>query len=209
MVTKLKIIVGIINIGVGNIGSVMNMLKRLGIKSVLVTDENHFHGVTHLILPGVGSFDAGILNLNNSGLKDILWDKVFNEKLPILGICLGMQMMTNGSEEGNQLGLGWISAEVNLLKLKDNTIKVPHMGWNRPQIVRSSPLLKDIEQNCRFYFVHSYAVSCHNHEDVILKVNYGGIEFVAGFQNKNIFGVQFHPEKSHRFGMQILSNFIG
>jgi len=160
-----------------------------------------------IILPGVGSFDTGVLNLRNSGLGAVLNEEVMARKKPILGICLGMQLLTAGSEEGEFPGLGWIKAVSKKFKFSSKDLKIPHMGWNYVRPVNTKSLFKglDTEKN-RFYFVHSYYVECTNEENVLAKCSYGN-DFACAIVKDNIYGVQFHPEKSHKFGMTLLKNF--
>jgi glutamine amidotransferase len=200
--------VTIIDYKVGNIGSIQNMIKRIGTDAIVSSREVDIKNAEKLILPGVGSFDYGMTQLSNSGLIDVLNQKVLIEKTPILGICLGAQMFTNGSEEGSLKGLSWIDAETKKFKFSDNQkIKVPHMGWNEVVLKKESLLFKDMYLNPRFYFVHSYYLKANTSDDVLTETNYG-FDFVSALEKENIVGVQFHPEKSHKFGMKILNNFI-
>ncbi len=197
----------IVDYGMGNVGSVFNMLRKLRAKVQISSDENEISKSDKLILPGVGHFDRGMDSLKSSGLATILSEQVLVNKKPILGICLGMQMMTRGSEEGVQQGLGWVAADT--IKFSpDNDLKIPHMGWNQ---VRSSIGAKLFEPTPaepeRFYFVHSYYVSADNPKDVAAYCFYSH-DFVASFEVGNIMGVQFHPEKSHLFGMNLFQRFI-
>ncbi len=197
----------IIDYGIGNVGSIKNMLKKVGVKSQITSNLHEIEKAEKLILPGVGSFDYGMTQLKNSNFIDILNQKVLYEKKPILGICLGMQLLTNGSEEGTESGLGWINASTIKFKFEDyNNLKVPHMGWNEVQLKKESKLLRDLPVSSKFYFVHSYYVKCENKSNIILSSTYGH-EFTCGIEQENILGVQFHPEKSHKFGMKILKNF--
>jgi glutamine amidotransferase len=199
----------IIDYGVGNLGSIQNMLKKLGVDSIVASDPSAIEGATKLVLPGVGAFDAGMSQLNASGLRAALDAAVFERKLPVAGICLGMQMMTEGSEEGNLPGLGWVPARtVRFLPAAGETMKIPHMGWNVVKNVKDSPVLDFLEGESRFYFVHSYHVHCRDREDALLTTQYGSITFDAAFERNNILGFQFHPEKSHRFGMALLKGFL-
>jgi glutamine amidotransferase len=199
----------IIDYGVGNLSSIRNMLKRLGTESKISTSLFDIEHADKLILPGVGSFDYGMTQLKNSGLLDILNKRVLVDKVPILGICLGVQLMMEGSEEGNMQGLGWIKGKTiafDKTQLSPNQ-KIPHMGWNQVKEFEGSSLFNGMYAEPRFYFVHSYHLKATWPEDVLLKTNYG-YDFAAGIESGNILGVQFHPEKSHKFGMKIFENFI-
>ena len=192
----------------GNLGSVMNMLKKIGAKASISSEPDKIAHADKLILPGVGAYDNGMQNLSSRGLVDILNEKVLNEKTPILGICLGAQLLTRKSEEGTLPGLGWIDAETLRFQFPDgsNHLKIPHMGWNEISIQRENSLLCGFEDKPRFYFVHSYYLKCNNVDDVIA-TSFHGIEFTAAVNKDNIWGTQFHPEKSHAFGMKVMRNF--
>lgn len=196
----------IVDYNMGNIGSIRNMLRKSGIESETTSDPDKIQTSTRLILPGVGSFDAGMENLQKRDLIDVLNERVLKAKVPTLGICLGMQLMAHESEEGNRNGLGWISARARRFQSTSSQYKVPHMGWNLVSAVRGSPLLYGLPAERRFYFVHSYYVHCDEESDVLLTTHYG-FDFHSAFQRENIAGVQFHPEKSHKFGMKLLENF--
>lgn len=200
----------IIDYGCGNLGSIQNMIKKIGAQSIISSDKEAIANAQKLILPGVGSFDTGISNLHERGLWEILNKKVQVEKTPILGICLGMQLMTNGSQEGKLPGLGWIDAKTIRFNFGNTTIKrtIPNMGWNYIAIQKQSTLFNDMYENPKFYFVHSYYVMCNNAEDKLATADYG-ITYDCAFEKGNIYGVQFHPEKSHKYGMKLLQNFIG
>ena len=195
----------IVDYDMGNSRSVVNMLQRIGFKAEITRDHKKLESAEKLILPGVGSFDTAMKNLEHFELKELLDRKALIEKVPFLGICLGMQILTNSSEEGNLSGLGWIKGSASKFK-SENDIKVPHMGWNYIQPSSNSRLCKNLEDNSRFYFVHSYYVQVNEEEHSSMKTKYS-LEFDSGIEKDNIFGVQFHPEKSHKFGMQILKNF--
>lgn len=199
----------IIDYGIGNLGSIYNMLKKNGSEAIITSSIEEISKAKKLILPGVGSFDYGMLKLRESGLIDLLNQKVVIGKTPILGICLGMQLFTNRSEEGNSKGLGWIDAQTVKFNMQgDNSkLKIPHMGWNRITIKKQSVLLNDMYEDARFYFVHSYYVQCNQQEDILTTTEYG-FEFHSGLEKGNIAGVQFHPEKSHKFGLRFLKNFV-
>jgi glutamine amidotransferase len=198
----------IIDYGLGNIGSLQNMLKRIGEEAIISSNKNEILAASKLILPGVGTFDTGMRNLKSSDLIDTLNEAVLVQKKNILGICLGAQLMLNESEEGIEKGLGWINGKVVLFNHKENSVKVPHMGWNNLIINDSFNLFNEmIENPPRFYFVHKYHFSLNDNNDVTSLCKYG-YEFPASFQKENIYGVQFHPEKSHQFGISLLKNFI-
>lgn len=197
----------IIDYKLGNTGSIINMLKRSGHKAVVSSDPDVIAKAEKLILPGVGHFGVAMEQLEQRGLIDALNHKVLKEKTPILGICLGMQLMADFSEEGNCKGLSWINARIERFKLQVNSaLKVPHMGWNDVQAKKQHPILTGLEQDSRFYFVHSYHAMCTDQDNVLLETTHG-YPFTAAFTKENITGVQFHPEKSHRFGMTLLKNF--
>jgi imidazole glycerol-phosphate synthase subunit HisH len=199
--------IAIIDYGVGNPGSVLNMFKRIGVDAYISDNPRGICNAQKLILPGVGSFDTGMLNLNNSGLLPDLNRLVMIEKRPILGICLGMQLMTNTSEEGALPGLGWIDAETVKFKFDSfHNFKIPHMSWNLASVRKENILFDEEKSEKKFYFVHSYYVKCNDDSDILTETNYG-INFTSSFQRENIVGVQFHPEKSHRFGFRFMENF--
>lgn len=196
----------IINYNLGNLNSIANMLRKIGYDCEITGDAEKIQKAKKLILPGVGAFDHGIKNLYDLRLIDVLKAKVLEEKIPILGICLGMQLMTKSSEEGVLSGLGFINAATKKFVLASN-YKIPHMGWNTIEIKKKSTLTSNMEhEENRFYFVHSYYVHCEQESDILATTHYG-IDFVSMFEHDNIFGAQFHPEKSHKFGMQLLKNF--
>jgi imidazole glycerol-phosphate synthase subunit HisH len=199
--------IAIIDYGMGNIASVLNMLKRIDVRNVKLTkDIREISNADKIILPGVGSFDNGMINLKNTGLIEILNKKVLTDKIPVLGICLGMQLLTNGSEEGKEKGLGWIDASTVKFKFNEGSqTKIPHMGWNYISPSASSNLLRS-ETKQKFYFVHSYYVKCNKPQDIAATCKYE-TEFTCAVEHENIFGVQFHPEKSHKFGMHLFEKF--
>jgi glutamine amidotransferase len=182
------------------------MLGYLFVDAQISSDPSEIVNAERLILPGVGHFQHGMEQLQQLGLIEVLQKVVLEDKKPILGICLGMQLLTKHSEEGNIDGLGFINAQTIKFKQDDSKLKIPHMGWNTVEYKKESYLRNDISLDPRYYFVHSYFVECNNTADVLCTTNYGA-EFVSGFQHNNIFGLQFHPEKSHKFGMQLLANF--
>ena len=201
--------IAIVDYGAGNVASIANMLKRLGQAAVLSSDPAVLEQADKLILPGVGHFDYGMEKLEASGIIPLLNRRVLEEKIPILGICLGLQLFTRRSDEGVRPGLGWIDAETiafdrSRLGLTD---RIPHMGWSTLQVVRSSRIFTPLDAAARFYFVHSFHLQCQQREDVIGQITHGYPIDVA-VERGNIFGVQFHPEKSHRFGIEVLRNFV-
>jgi glutamine amidotransferase len=198
----------IINYGMGNLGSIANMLKKIGEKALITSDKGVVASAEKLILPGVGAFDNAITNLRTLGLIEVLNKKVLEDKVPIFGICLGIQLFTKRSDEGTLPGLGWIDAEtVSFAKHLDTAKnKIPHMGWNTVEIKKDHLLFNKQDQDLRFYFVHSFFLQCASLQDVLTTTTYG-VEFVSSVQKENIMGVQFHPEKSHRFGMTLLRRF--
>jgi glutamine amidotransferase len=196
----------IVDSGVNNVGSIQNMLKKIGVRSVVAKSREEVLRADKLILPGIGAFDAGMGALARAELIDALNTKALEQKTPVLGLCLGMQLMTRGSEEGSLPGLGWLNAETVRFDAASG-LKVPHMGWNLVAPAKESPIVSGWQPDSRFYFVHSYYVRCADRCDPLLTATYGPISFDAGFQHENLFGVQFHPEKSHRFGMWFLKNF--
>jgi glutamine amidotransferase len=199
----------IVDYGMGNLRSILNKLQRVDAEVVISSKVEDIEKAEKLILPGVGSFAAGMENLEKYNLIPILTKKVLAEKVPILGICLGMQLFTIRSEEGNAEGLGWIDAETKQFEFERNNIKlkIPHMGWNSIDIRRNSALLKDVPRNSTFYFVHSYHVCCNGTNSVVATTNYG-YDFTSVIEKENVFGTQFHPEKSHKSGVRILKNFV-
>jgi imidazole glycerol-phosphate synthase subunit HisH len=198
----------IIDYKTGNLGSIQNILKRIGEPSVVTSDPAVIANATKLILPGVGAFDTGMKNLTELGLIDILNKKVVNEKVPVLGICLGMQVLSKGSEEGTLPGLGWIDSTTVRFRFQNTAeYKIPHMGWNFINQHKPSRLFDNMHTDPRFYFVHSYYFSPADPEDILTTTTYE-IEFTSSVEKGNILGVQFHPEKSHKFGMKLLKNFV-
>jgi glutamine amidotransferase len=195
----------IVDYGMGNLGSIKNMIKKIGHECKISQDPDVILNATKLILPGVGSFDQGMANLQSLNLIGPLTQKVIEDKIPTMGICLGMQLLTQKSEEGVRPGLGWIEAEV--IKFEDLELKVPHMGWNVAKPEKESLLFSNDGTEQRFYFVHSFRVICKNEEDVLTATQYGN-KFVSSFSRDNIYGVQYHPEKSHLFGMNLLKRFM-
>ena len=194
--------IAIIDYGTGNLASIKNMFSYIGITSVITNQRDVIKKASKIVLPGVGTFDRGIENLKALDLIDILEEQVVNYGKPFLGICLGMQLLGLGSEEGDKKGLGWIKMYAK--KFPQGDKKVPHMGWNTISEYSANALVT--EANQKFYFVHSFYVETEEPEETILKTSYG-VDFASGVAFKNIFGVQFHPEKSHKYGMSLLSKF--
>lgn len=195
----------IVDYGLGNLVSVKNMFKKLGVEAVISDKIEDIENADKLILPGVGAFDNGMNLIKSKNLLPSLNKKVLLEKTPVLGICLGMQLLTKCSEEGKEKGLGWIDAETIKFAFTDKTLKIPHMGWNYIDVKRENKLIGKMSHQ-RFYFVHSYYVKCSNDSDSIATCNYGH-DFTCMVNHENIYGAQFHPEKSLKFGMELLSNF--
>lgn len=199
----------ILDYGMGNPGSMHNMLRRIGALSIVTSDHDALMSASAVILPGVGAFDNGMQKLESSGVLSCLQQRVLLDKVPFLGICLGMQLLLENSEEGNLPGLGWIPGFVKRFDfsgLNKAGLKIPHMGWNLVQATHATSLFQGLDQESRFYFVHSYHVRCNDQAHVLGTTEYG-YPFVSAVQKENIYGVQFHPEKSHRFGMTLLKNF--
>lgn len=198
--------VAIIDYGLGNLGSISNMLKVIGEKNIITSDKTQIESADRLVISGVGAFDAGMENLNQSGLSDVIKENA--RKKPILGICLGMQLLGERSEEGKTNGLGLIPFENRRFKFGDSAnFKIPHMGWDVVSFKRKHPLLDGLEGEQRYYFVHSYHAVCDSSENILMTCDYG-YEFAAAVIKDNVIGVQFHPEKSHDFGMALLENFV-
>lgn len=198
--------ISIIDYGVGNIGSIINMIKKVGGVSEVINDPSQLDRAQKLLLPGVGSFDHGMSNL--AAWKNSLDHVVLEKKTPILGICLGMQLLANRSEEGKLAGLGWIDADVVRFdtKIIEQHLRIPHMGWNTVDVKKANPLLNETEEN-RFYFVHAYHIQCKNVSDVLSESKHG-YTFASAVSRGNIYGVQFHPEKSHKFGMALIKKYL-
>lgn len=200
--------VTIIDYGVGNIAAFINIYKQLDIPVRKAHKAEDLEEATKIILPGVGHFDYAMQRFNESGMREIVERLVTLEKKPVIGICVGMQMMANRSEEGLLPGLGWIDAEVHKFDDGQRSAKVPlpHMGWNDVFATTQSTLFSGLEQEARFYFLHSYYFHCNQSGNSVADAEYG-IRFTCSVNNENIYGVQFHPEKSHRFGIRLLKNF--
>lgn len=198
----------IIDYGVGNINAFVNVYKRVDVPVKIAKTKEDLEGAQKLILPGVGHFDHAMTQLNNSGMREKLDDLVLNQKVPVIGICVGMQMMANKSDEGIMEGLKWIDATVKKFdetKIQQVT-RLPHMGWNDVKPVKDVGLFEGLQDNSIFYFLHTYYFECNNSEDIMAVTEYGG-EFASAAHHENKFGIQFHPEKSHHYGEILLHNF--
>lgn len=198
----------LIDYGVGNINAFTNVYKRLNIETKIAKTASDLNSAEKIILPGVGSFDYAMHRLNNSGMRERLDELVLQEKVPVVGICVGMQMMGNSSDEGNSEGLKWIDADI--LKFDPALIKyvtkLPHMGWNDVVPTKPNKLFTGLESESLFYFLHSYYFKCKNSDDSIAVSEYGEL-FTSAVNHKNVYGIQFHPEKSHHYGEILLNNF--
>ncbi len=200
--------IAVIDYGIGNVCSIVNMLKKLGVTASLVSDIEGIYKAEKIILPGVGSFDSGMQKLRASGLIEVIKKHAIDLEKPLLGICLGMQMLGRRSDEGKESGLGFIPFENKRFSFKEeNGLKIPHMGWDITDVrMKEDPLVSGLEKNPRYYFVHSYHAVCDSETNILMSCEYG-YNFTAAVKHKNIYGVQFHPEKSHKFGMALLDNF--
>jgi len=201
----------VLDYGMGNTASMLNMIRKAGGQAELCSNPEDLNNASAIILPGVGAFDNGMDKLEKSGLLDVLRHKVLEDKVPFLGVCLGMQLLFEKSEEGQQPGLGWLKGNVTRFDFSglhlDRSLKIPHMGWNVVHPHTYENLYAGLEEEARYYFVHSYHVNCINSADVLATTNYG-YEFACSVRHENIWGAQFHPEKSHRFGVQFFKNFL-
>lgn len=198
----------LIDYGVGNINAFVNVYKRVDVPVKIAKTKEDLIGAEKLILPGVGHFDHAMTQLNNSGMRDTLDKMVLVDKIPVIGICVGMQMMANSSDEGTMEGLKWIDASVRKFdESKINQVtRLPHMGWNDVKPVKDLPLFNGLEQDAIFYFLHTYYFECNNPNDVMAVTEYGS-EFASAAHHENKYGIQFHPEKSHSYGEILLQNF--
>lgn len=200
--------ISVLDYGAGNVGSVIRMIERAGGKAQRIAAPADVLAAQKLVIPGVGAFDYGMANLASRGLLESLHSVALEARIPVFGICLGMQLMCRSSEEGQLPGLGWIDAQARHFSVPEGSgLRVPHMGWNTLNVVRQNDLVSRDGEEKRFYFVHSYKVSCNDPADPIALTRYGE-DFVAAFQRENIMGVQFHPEKSHRFGLEMMRHFV-
>jgi imidazole glycerol-phosphate synthase subunit HisH len=198
----------IVDYGVGNIRAFLNAFKLLNIPARTTQHARELHDATKILLPGVGAFDNTMQRLNASGLRETLDDLVMNRHVPVLGVCVGMQMLAGSSEEGVEPGLGWIDGRVRGLRALDNggTLRLPHMGWNDVRPLNGAGLFATLDRDARFYFLHSFYFECSHAADVAAVAHYGK-DFSCAVHRDNIYGVQFHPEKSHHFGTALLKNF--
>lgn len=198
--------ISILNYGMGNLASIQNMFKKVGASCKLITTVEEVAEAQALVIPGVGIFDHAISKIESMGMRGALDNAAFFRKIPILGICLGMQLMTRGSEEGHLPGLGWIKGDTRIIDGASHNLRVPHMGWNVVTVKKTSPYFDESPLEQRFYFVHSFAVQCDDFRDVLTTTDYAG-DFVSSFSVGNLLGVQFHPEKSHKFGESFLRHY--
>ncbi len=200
--------IAIIDYGMGNLGSIHNMLKKIGQESIITNDLKIISKADKIILPGVGAFDTAVESLERLKLTSLLNTLVIAENKPILGICLGMQLFSKSSEEGNLPGLGWVNAETIRFRFNSENanLRIPHMGWNKITPKRDHAIFREMALDSRFYFVHSYHVYCNDESNILATAEYG-TTFNAAIFHRNIIGMQFHPEKSHKFGITILQNF--
>lgn len=200
--------IALVDYGSGNIKAIANIYGRLRIPTVIAATPADLASATKIVLPGVGAFDQTMHHLNQSGLREALEERVRGQRVPFLGICVGMQLLARRSDEGELPGLGWIAADVHRFAAERLTSRtgLPHMGWNDVVLARPNPLLAGLSDDVCFYFLHSYYMACDRREDVLGETDYGGA-FHSAVQHDNIFGVQFHPEKSHHNGVRLLQNF--
>ena len=201
--------VAIVDYGMGNVGSIRNMLRKVGARTLVASTPEALEGAAKIILPGVGAFNQGMGKLEAGGFRGALDHLVLERGVPILGICLGMQLFTHSSEEGSRPGLGWVDAHTERFQREriPASLRIPHMGWNTVTLRKPSPLFDGLTEEQRFYFLHSYHVVCEDAADVLTETEYG-YPFVSAFSRGNIIGAQFHPEKSHRFGMEFFRRFV-
>lgn len=196
----------IVDYGLGNVNAFLNVYRRLNVPARTATRADDLREAVKVILPGVGAFDHAMDRLTQSGMRNALDDAVLRRQVPVLGVCVGMQMLGRDSDEGRLPGLGWIAGRVRSLTSVATSQPVPHMGWNDARPIAAEPLFAGIESPPKFYFLHSYYFECDRAEDAIAAADYGG-EFACAVRAGNVYGVQFHPEKSHHNGVQLLKNF--
>jgi glutamine amidotransferase len=201
-------LIAIVDYGLGNVQAIANIYKRLDLPCMLARHASHLADASHIVLPGVGAFDWAMAKLNESGMREALDDAVINHKKPVLGICVGMQMLALRSDEGTAAGLGWLDAEVKHLDRgpTDNPRQLPHMGWNDVKPMSTQGLFAGFDEPPRFYFLHSYYFAPHEPADTLAESDYG-TSFTCAVRHGHVHGVQFHPEKSHAWGIQLLKNF--
>lgn len=200
----------IVDYGLGNIKAFANVYKRLNIPACYASTPEQLQQASKIILPGVGAFDHAMHKLNTSGLRETLDNLVLEKKVPVIGICVGMQMMANDSEEGTSKGLGWINGTVKRFSYPNDEVAkkhpLPHMGWNDINPVKASALVANLDEYKRFYFLHSYYFQCVNAADIVATANYG-FDYACIVNHGNVYGIQCHPEKSHHNGVALLKNF--
>jgi glutamine amidotransferase len=198
----------IVDYGLGNVRAFLNVYKSLGMPAAVARAEADLEDASRIVLPGVGSFDHAMELLQQSGMMTALTELAVTRGVPVLGVCVGMQILAQSSEEGRLNGLGWIKGSVRKFQAQSGAarLRLPHMGWNDVSPARPSRLFAGLEQDARFYFLHSYHFCCEDQENILAEADYGG-RFACAIQAANIYGVQFHPEKSHQFGMRLLRNF--
>jgi len=197
-------VIAIVDYGLGNVLAFRNAYERLNVPVRIARAAGDLVGATRLILPGVGSFDYAMGRFESSGLREPVQEMVLQQGTPVLGVCVGMQMLANSSEEGHRIGLGWIRGRV--CKFHSANLALPHMGWNEVQARHANGLYRGMQADPRFYFLHSYHFMCDEPEEAVATADYGG-NFCCSVHRENIYGVQFHPEKSHHWGGQLLFNF--
>lgn len=200
--------IGIVDYGLGNVKAFANIYNELNVRFVVATTPQDLDSISRVILPGVGAFDQAMKRLQESGMREHLDDLVLNKGMPVLGVCVGMQILMGTSEEGTARGLGWIEGEVIKFTQDRDAQKmpIPHMGWNNLRPIKDDPLFEGLDEQSRFYFLHSYFTRCKLEENILAVTNYGA-EFACAVGRESIYGVQFHPEKSHRYGIRLLKNF--
>lgn len=200
--------IAIVNYGSGNVQAVANIYTRLHVPFVLADKAEQLEAADHYLLPGVGAFDSCMKTLNASGMRDTLEKQVVEKKKPVIGICVGMQLLARSSEEGNEKGLGWIEGEVKRFDPATfhQATRLPHMGWNTAEPAQNSSIFNEVDLSIGYYFLHSYYFQCDREQDVLAVTEYGG-RFASAVHRDNVYGVQFHPEKSHQAGIQLLHNF--